>query len=65
MTKQARIEMPKVYQAYICDSDGHYELREFFWSKKSAMDCLKDELEMNGYSRYEYEWGVIELHIEG
>lgn len=64
MTKQTRIEMPKVYEAYICDSDGHYKLREFFWSEKSARKCIEEEFEEYEYSRYEYEWGVIELQIQ-
>lgn len=63
MTKQTRIEMPKVYEAYICDSEGNYKLRSFFWSEKSAKKCIEEEFEENEYSRYEYEWGVTELHI--
>lgn len=64
MTKQARVEKPKVYQAYICDSEGHFELREFFWSEKSARKCLKEALEEYDPDSFEYEWGVSELYIE-
>lgn len=64
MTKQTRIEMPKVYEAFINDSEGIYELRKFFWSEKSARKCIKEAFEENEYSRYEYEWGVQELDIE-
>ena len=64
MTERDRIKRPKVHQAYICNSEGHYELREFFWSEKSAMKRLKEELEEYGESKWEYEWGVGELHIE-
>lgn len=58
-----KIERPKVYQAVICDSEGNYELREFFWSEKSARKCLEEAIEEYEYS-YEYEWGVQELDIE-
>lgn len=63
MTKQTHIEKPKVYEAYICDSDRQYELREFFSSEKSAKKCIREAIEENEYSRFDYEWGVIE-HID-
>lgn len=59
-----KIEKPKVYEAFVCDSDGQYELRQFFWSEKSAKKCLKEAIEEYEYDRYEYEWGVQELDIQ-
>jgi hypothetical protein len=64
MTEQAHIERPKVYQAFICDIEGNYELREFFWSETSARECLEEALDEFEPHRYEYEWGVTELYIE-
>lgn len=58
-----KIEKPKVYEAFVSDLEGNYELREFFHSEKSAKKCLREAIEENEYSRYEYEWGVQELDI--